>query len=186
MCVVFTTSSVVAGFVSCQVTYLMSILHRFWIDLCSFGTTQFDTIHCYSVSSMPCRTSLLPHHCCVTHVCRTIVWLPLIFIQEWYKLRGPSLNQSFQRSVMGHKRGYEVISTKKITNNNNVWTWNINQLWDTTCTSVLQEFHQKPFSPTMFTGRCCPTTSSNLVLYSLNIKSSWVHTSCMSIISLNI
>jgi hypothetical protein len=81
---------------------------------------------------------LLPHHDLVSHVYRTMVGLPLLFIQKWDKTRRPSANQLLQSVIGSQKGGHVKIPTKTIAHNNNVQTRNMSQLWHTTSVSVLQ------------------------------------------------
>jgi hypothetical protein len=87
MCVIFTFSLVVAGFMAFRATYLMFILHEITVDLASFRASRFHSIYFHDVSNAPSRNPLLLHHGFVSHVSRTIIRLPLFYIQEWYKMR---------------------------------------------------------------------------------------------------
>jgi hypothetical protein len=155
------------------------LLSHIW----SFRVTRFHSIHFHGVSSAPSRTPLLPHHGVASHVSKTTIGLPLLFIQERDKMRRPSVNQSFQRIIVDHKRGHVKILIEKIIHNNSVRTRNMNQLSHTIGTSVLRESHHKPLGPTMFIARCRSNAFKNLVLPGFNVKECCVHTLRTSLIS---
>jgi hypothetical protein len=126
--------------------------------------SRFHSIHFHGVSSMPSRPPLLPQYDFVSHIPRTIIGLPLLFIQEHDKMRRPSANQSLQSIIVGHKGGHIKIPTKNITHNNNVRTQNMNLLWHTIGTRVHREIPREPFGPVMFTARCHSSSFKNLIL----------------------
>jgi hypothetical protein len=115
-------------------------------------------IHFHGVPSAPSRIPLFSHHGFVSHVSRTVVGLPLLFIQKQDKTRRPSANKRIQTVIGCHKGGHVKIPRKKITHNNNIQTRNMNQLWHTKCASVLRQIHRELLGPAVFTARRSSST----------------------------